>query len=129
MSDFIKMVKFNEAGLTPAIAQDFRSKKVLMLAWMSKESLLKTLQTGSAVYFSRSRNCLWHKGETSGQYQIVREVFLDCDCDSILLFVEQIKGIACHTGRPSCFFRKFDDTGWRIIEVEEAMGVENERKD
>ena len=117
MSDFVRVIRFNSSGLVPAIAQDFKSKQVLMLAWMSKESVLKTLETGSVVYFSRSRNCLWHKGETSGQYQIVKEIFLDCDNDALLLFVEQIKGIACHTGRPSCFFRKLSKNGWHITEV------------
>ena len=116
MSDFVELVRFNSSGLVPSIAQDFRSKQVLMLAYMSKESLLKTLETGSAVYFSRSRNCLWKKGETSGHYQIVKEIFLDCDNDALLLFVEQIKGIACHTGRPSCFFRRLGRDGWQITE-------------
>ena len=120
MLDFINSVKFNSSGLIPSIAQDFKSKKVLMLAWMSRESLLKTLETGSVVYFSRSRNCLWHKGETSGQYQVIKEIFLDCDSDAILLFVEQMKGIACHTGRPSCFFRKLGKNGWSITEIEKS---------
>ena len=117
MSDFVELIRFNSSGLVPSIAQDFRSKQVLMLAYMSKESLLKTLETGSAVYFSRSRNCLWSKGETSGHYQIVKEIFLDCDNDALLLFVEQIKGIACHTGRPSCFFRKLSKDGLQITEA------------
>ena len=121
MSDFVELVRFNSAGLVPSIAQDYTSKQVLMLAWMSKESLLKTMETGSAVYFSRSRNCLWHKGETSGQYQIVKEIFLDCDSDALLLFVEQIKGIACHTGRPSCFFRKLSKNSWQITEVDKGI--------
>ena len=118
MSDFVELVRFNSSGLVPSIAQDFKSKQVLMLAYMSKESLLKTLETGSAVYFSRSRNCLWNKGETSGHYQIVKEIFLDCDNDALLLFVEQIKGIACHTGRPSCFFKKLSKNGWQITEAD-----------
>ena len=118
MSDFVELVRFNSSGLVPSIAQDFRSKQVLMLAYMSKESLLKTLETGFAVYFSRSRNCLWNKGETSGHYQIVKEIFLDCDNDALLLFVEQIKGIACHTGRPSCFFKKLSKNGWQITEAD-----------
>ena len=121
MSDFVELVRFNSSGLVPSIAQDFKSKQVLMLAWMSKESLLKTLETGFAVYFSRSRNCLWKKGETSGQYQIVKEIFLDCDNDALLLFVEQIKGIACHTGRPSCFFRRLGRHGWQFTEVDEVI--------
>ena len=92
-----------------------------MLAWMSKESLLKTMETGFAVYFSRSRNCLWKKGETSGQYQIVKEIFLDCDNDALLLFVEQKKGIACHTGKPSCFFRKLSKDGWETTETDKVI--------
>lgn len=121
MSDFVELVRFNSSGLVPSIAQDFRSKQVLMLAYMSKESLLKTLETGSAVYFSRSRNCLWNKGETSGHYQIVKEIFLDCDNDALLLFVEQIKDIACHTGRPSCFFKKLSKSGWQITEADKFI--------
>lgn len=124
MSDFVELIRFNSSGLVPSIAQDFRSKRVLMLAWMSKESLLKTLETGSAVYFSRSRNCLWTKGETSGQYQIVKEIFLDCDNDALLLYVEQIKGIACHTGRPSCFFKRMGEDGWQISEAEKGIRSE-----
>ena len=121
MLEFVEIIRFNSSGLVPAIAQDFKSKQVLMLAWMSKESVLKTLDAGSAVYFSRSRNCLWHKGETSGQYQIVKEIFLDCDNDVLLLIVEQIKGIACHTGRPSCFFKKLTKNGWEIIEADKVF--------
>ena len=124
MSDFVELVRFNSSGLVPSIAQDFRSKQVLMLAYMSKESLLKTLETGSAVYFSRSRNCLWNKGETSGHYQIVKEIFLDCDNDALLLFVEQIKGIACHTGRPSCFFKKLSKNGWQVAEADKVIRSE-----
>ena len=124
MSDFVELIRFNSSGLVPSIAQDFRSKRVLMLAWMSRESLLKTLETGSAVYFSRSRNCLWTKGETSGQYQIVKEIFLDCDNDALLLYVEQIKGIACHTGRPSCFFKRMGEDGWQISEAEKGIRSE-----
>ena len=124
MSDFVELIRFNSSGLVPSIAQDFRSKQVLMLAWMSKESLLKTLETGSAVYFSRSRNCLWTKGKTSGQYQIVKEIFLDCDNDALLLYVEQIKGIACHTGRPSCFFKRVGEDGLQISEA--GKGIRSE---
>ena len=118
MSEFVEVIRFNSSGLVPAIAQDFKSKQVLMPTWISLDSVLKTLETGSAVYFSRSRNCLWKKGETSGHYQIVKEIFLDCDNDALLLFVEQIKGIACHTGRPSCFFKKLSKNGWQITEAD-----------
>ncbi|MBD7913012.1 MULTISPECIES: phosphoribosyl-AMP cyclohydrolase [Clostridium] len=92
-------------GLIPAIVQDFKSNEVLMLAYMSKESLIKTLEGETAWYFSRSRDELWNKGATSGHYQYVKEVRIDCDNDTILLLVEQM-GAACHTGNRSCFFRK-----------------------
>ena len=91
-------------GLVPAIVQDYQSKEVLMLAYMSEESLQKTIETKVATYFSRSRNALWVKGETSGHFQYVKDILFDCDCDTILLMVEQI-GVACHTGRYSCFYR------------------------
>jgi phosphoribosyl-AMP cyclohydrolase len=96
-------------GLLPAIAQDADSGQVLMLAWMNQEAYEETLRTGRAVYFSRSRNKLWRKGEESGNVQQVREVFLDCDADTILLKVHQIGGAACHEGYASCFFRRIKD--------------------
>ena len=103
MTDFLNKLKFNEQGLIAAIAQDYNSNQILMQAWMSKESLQQTLETGFATYFSRSRGSLWKKGETSGNLQKVKEIFTDCDFDSILLKVEQ-QGPACHTGATSCFF-------------------------
>lgn len=99
-------VCFDDDGLLPAIAQDAESGRVLMVAWMNREALLETVRTGHAVYFSRSRQRLWHKGESSGHTQIVKEVRLDCDGDVILLLVTQIGDIACHTGRQSCFYRQ-----------------------
>ncbi len=93
-------------GLIAAIAQDATSKEVLMLAWMNEEAYEKTLESGEAHYFSRSRKCLWHKGATSGHIQKVRSLMLDCDNDALLLLVEQVGGIACHTGVPSCFFQE-----------------------
>ena len=107
MLNMIKDLKFNESGLIPAITQDYRTDEVLMLAWMSAESLQKTLETGKVHYFSRSRQSLWLKGETSGHFQFVKSISFDCDGDTILLKVEQV-GAACHTGHRSCFFRKFE---------------------
>ena len=101
-------INFNEAGLIPAIAQDIETNEILMVAWMNKEAFELTLEKKQAVYFSRSRNKLWFKGEESGNMQIVKDVFTDCDNDVILLKVEQLGGIACHTGRESCFFQKID---------------------
>jgi phosphoribosyl-AMP cyclohydrolase len=108
--DWLSAVTFDENGLIPAIAQDARNGTVLMVAWMNIESLTETAATGRAVYWSRSRKRLWRKGEESGHVQIVHEIRLDCDGDVILLKVEQQGGIACHTGRYSCFFRRLDGT-------------------
>ena len=101
-------IKFNSNGLVPAIAQDHMDGAVLMMAYMNKESIQKTLEIGQAVYFSRSRNELWHKGLTSGHFQNVKEFYLDCDNDTVLMKVEQIGDIACHTGARSCFYNKID---------------------
>jgi phosphoribosyl-AMP cyclohydrolase len=102
-------------GLVPAIAQDAVSGEVLMLAWMNREAYDETLRTGRAVYFSRSRQKLWRKGEESGHVQEVREVYLDCDADTILLKVHQVGGAACHEGYASCFFRKVEPDGVRVV--------------
>jgi len=101
-------INFNEAGLIPAIAQDYETNEILMVAWMNLEAFELTLEKKQAVYFSRSRNKLWFKGEESGNMQIVKDVYTDCDNDVILLKVQQVGGIACHTGRESCFFQKID---------------------
>ena len=101
-------INFNEVGLIPAIAQDIETNEILMVAWMNKEAFELTLEKKQAVYFSRSRNKLWFKGEESGNMQIVKDVYTDCDSDVILLKVEQVGGIACHTGRESCFFQKIN---------------------
>ena len=101
-------INFNEAGLIPAIAQDYETNEILMVAWMNIEAFELTLEKKQAVYFSRSRNKLWYKGEESGNMQIVKDVYTDCDNDVILLKVQQVGGIACHTGRESCFFQKID---------------------
>jgi len=101
----------------PAIAQDAATQQVLMVAWMNREALQETVDTGKAVYYSRSRARLWRKGEESGHTQLVKEIRLDCDADVILLQVEQIGGIACHTGRAHCFFRKLNESGqWQDSE-------------
>lgn len=109
-------VKWNEQGLVPAIAQDWQTGQVLMVAWMNKQALQRTVQRGEAVYWSRSRQKLWHKGESSGHQQRVKEIRLDCDSDVILLKVEQLGGIACHTGRNSCFYRQWRDGQWQSVE-------------
>ena len=112
MSDWLDEVPWNEQGLIPVVTQDFASGRVLTLAWMSQEALRQTVEKKEAVYWSRSRNRLWRKGEQSGHVQRVVEIRLDCDADAILLRVEQAGGIACHTGRESCFFRKLENGRW-----------------
>ncbi len=110
-------IKWNEAGLVPAIAQDADTGTVLMMAWMNRDALAETLETQRAVYYSRSRKRLWRKGEQSGHYQKVSDVRLDCDGDTVLLQVTQHGGIACHTGRYSCFYRGYNGEQWRAIEA------------
>jgi phosphoribosyl-AMP cyclohydrolase len=105
-------VPWNAEGLITAVAQDAASGRILMVAWMNREALAATVAQGEAVYWSRSRRRLWHKGEESGHVQKVREVRLDCDADAVLLQVEQVAGIACHTGRESCFYRKLESGKW-----------------
>lgn len=110
-------VNWNEQGLVAAIAQDAQSREILMMAWMNAEALEKTISSGRAVYWSRSRAKLWHKGEESGHHQDVKEIRLDCDEDVIILLVEQHGGIACHTGRRSCFYRRWEDGDWQTVEA------------
>ncbi len=110
--EWLDKVKWDANGLVPAIAQEAGSGRVLMVAWMNRAALEQTVAGGEAVYWSRSRRRMWHKGEESGHVQKVREVRLDCDEDVILLSVEQVGGIACHTGRNSCFFQKYEDGRW-----------------
>ena len=112
-------VLWDERGLIPVIAQEAASGDVLMFAWMNREALQKTAELGQAVYFSRSRNRLWHKGEESGHFQTVHEIRLDCDSDVVLLKITQQghePGIACHTGRHSCFFSLYQDGQWVVTE-------------
>ena len=119
--NWLTSIKFNTDGLIPAIAQDYDTGRILMMAWMNAESLQLTAKTQTAVYFSRSRNQLWHKGETSGHTQQVHDIRLDCDADVIVLSVTQIGGIACHTGRESCFYQRLDMTGaepvWQTVDA------------
>jgi phosphoribosyl-AMP cyclohydrolase len=113
---WLSAIHWNSDGLVPAIAQDAATGRILMMAWMNAEALQLTAELGQAVYFSRSRNKLWHKGETSGHIQQVHEIRLDCDADVIVLSVEQIGEIACHTGRHSCFYRVLKAGQWHIVE-------------
>ncbi|SHE19081.1 Phosphoribosyl-AMP cyclohydrolase [Bathymodiolus brooksi thiotrophic gill symbiont] len=111
----LEKIRFDETGLIPAIAQDFETGEILMFAWMNKEALLLTIEKQQAIYYSRSRKKLWFKGEESGHTQLIKEIYTDCDNDVILLKVAQIGGIACHTGRKSCFFQKLDNNKWQTI--------------
>lgn len=126
---WLEQVKWTEDGLVPVIAQEKGSQQVLMFAWMNREALRMTAETGRAVYWSRSRNKLWRKGEESGHIQKVYEIRLDCDEDVVLLTVEQVGGIACHTGRHHCFFRTLVNGEWRtdqpvLKQPEEIYGHE-----
>ena len=115
MKDLLAGLKFDAAGLIPVIAQQHDSGEVLMLAWMNREAIEETLATGCVCYWSRSRRRLWRKGETSGQVQRLVEMRLDCDADTLLIRVDQT-GVACHTGRRSCFFRRIEDGKLREVE-------------
>lgn len=115
-NQWLNEIAWDAQGLVPAIAQDAETGDVLMFAWMNRDSLLETVRTGEAVYFSRSRNRLWHKGEESGHTQKVHEIRLDCDNDVILLKIDQHGGMACHTGRRSCFFSRLVDGQWTAVE-------------
>jgi phosphoribosyl-AMP cyclohydrolase len=112
----VKDITWNEQGLIPAIAQDWQSGEVLMLAWMNRDALQLTIDEGRAIYWSRSRQALWRKGEESGHVQRLKELRIDCDADTVLLKVEQVGGIACHTGRRACFFQRLEDGAWHITD-------------
>jgi phosphoribosyl-AMP cyclohydrolase len=114
--DWLDDIQWTADGLVPAIAQDATDGRILMMAWMNREALQLTAQTGTAVYWSRSRGKLWHKGEESGHRQRISEIRLDCDNDVIVLQVEQIGGIACHTGRRSCFYQRLENDRWVAVE-------------
>ncbi len=113
---WLNKVNWSEDGLVPAIAQDAENGDILMVAWMNRDALKQTVQLGEAVYWSRSRKKLWHKGEESGHTQKVKEIRLDCDEDVVLLKIEQVGGIACHTGRRSCFFQRLDKGKWVAVD-------------
>ncbi|MFA7679532.1 MAG: phosphoribosyl-AMP cyclohydrolase [Pigmentiphaga sp.] len=120
---WLDQVKFDEQGLVPGIAQDAESGKVVMFAYMNRESLLETVKTGNATYWSRSRNKLWRKGEESGHVQRIQELRLDCDGDVILMRIEQVGGIACHTGRERCFYNRLEqrDGVWRWVVTDPVL--------
>lgn len=115
-SDWLDHIQWTADGLVPVIAQDAETGRVLMFAWMNRESLALTAAEGHAVYWSRSRNKLWRKGEESGHIQRVKEIRMDCDNDVLLLRVEQLGNIACHTGRHSCFFQRLQDGAWTAVD-------------
>lgn len=115
-ADWLEELKWNDDGLIPAIALDHKTGKVLMVAWMNREALQLTVQEQRAIYWSRSRKKLWRKGEESGHVQTLHELRLDCDADVITMTVEQLGGIACHTGRESCFYRVYKDGKWVAVD-------------
>lgn len=115
-ADWLKQIKWTDDGLVPAIAQDHQSGKVLMLAWMNAESLRLSVEEGRAIYWSRSRQKLWRKGEESGHVQKLHDIRLDCDADALVLMVEQVGGIACHTGRQSCFYLSLQEGQWQAAD-------------
>ena len=116
---WLEEIKWDEDGLVPAIAQETGTGKILMMAWMNRESLELSVKEGRAIYWSRSRNKLWRKGEESGHVQTIKDIRLDCDNDVVLLEVEQIGGIACHTGRHNCFYKQLQNEKW--VEVEAVI--------
>ena len=116
MLSYLDEVNWNKDGLVPVISQDATSGRILMQAWANRKALQTAIQEGRAVYWSRSRNALWRKGEESGNVQKLVDVYLDCDNDTLCYKVEQIGGIACHTGRESCFFQKFSNDKWEILD-------------
>ena len=117
MSSFLDQVAWNSDGLVPAIAQDAESGQILMVAWMNREALELSVSESRAVYWSRSRQKLWRKGEESGNVQLLKELRLDCDNDVIMMQVEQLGGIACHTGRVSCFYSVLRDGEWQAVDA------------
>lgn len=116
MTTWLDQIRWTDDGLVPVIAQEESTGQILMFAWMNRESLTLTAEKGEAVYWSRSRNKLWHKGEESGHVQRVKSIRTDCDNDVVLITIEQVGGIACHTGRHSCFYQQLQDGQWRAVE-------------
>jgi phosphoribosyl-AMP cyclohydrolase len=128
-TDPLDLVRYDANGLVAAIAQQFDTGEVLMMAWMNREALAETLATGRVCYWSRSRGGLWRKGETSGQHQVVKDLRIDCDGDTVLLLVDQT-GVACHTGRRSCFYRSIrNGTAETVLEVETSPEILYGKKD
>ena len=117
MTDWLDEINWNADGLVPAIAQDHKTGRVLMMAWMNREALSLTATEQRAIYWSRSRGKLWRKGEESGHVQKLHELRLDCDADVVILMVEQLGGIACHTGRESCFYRVYEHGVWKTVDA------------
>lgn len=113
--NWLNEVNWSDDGLIPVVTQEASSNLVLMVAWMDRNALKLTIETGKAVYWSRTRKKIWHKGEESGHFQQVKEIYLDCDKDVLLLMVEQVGGIACHTGRHNCFFNKLENKQWVVV--------------
>ena len=125
IDEIVSQLRFDDKGLITAVAQDYRTGEILMLAHMNEESFRKTVETGEAVYWSRSRKKLWHKGEESGNVQKIRELLIDCDGDAIVMKIDQVGDAACHTGNRSCFYRKLDngtliDVGVRIFDPDKV---------
>lgn len=116
MSSWLDQIKWNEDGLIPAVAQDVASGRILMQAWVNRDSLAVAAKEGIAVYWSRSRQALWRKGESSGHSQELVDILLDCDADSLIYRVRQQGGIACHTGRESCFYRRLNGQEWQVVD-------------
>ena len=112
ISNLISDIKWDDRGLVTVVVQDYRSDKILMVAWANEAAVIKSIESGRACFWSRSRRALWLKGESSGHYQLIKDIYLDCDGDSLVFKVEQVGGIACHTGRNSCFFKRLDKGRW-----------------
>jgi phosphoribosyl-AMP cyclohydrolase len=112
ISNLISDIKWDDRGLVTVVVQDYRSDKILMVAWANEAAVIKSIENGRACFWSRSRRALWLKGESSGHYQLIKDIYLDCDGDSLVFKVEQVGGIACHTGRNSCFFKRLDKGRW-----------------
>ena len=112
ISNPISDIKWDDRGLVTVVVQDYRSDKILMVAWANEAAVIKSIENGRACFWSRSRRALWLKGESSGHYQLIKDIYLDCDGDSLVFKVEQVGGIACHTGRNSCFFKRLDKGRW-----------------
>jgi phosphoribosyl-AMP cyclohydrolase len=124
MKSVFEEIKWDTSGLVPAIAQQYDTGKVLMVAWMNREALTKTIDEGRAIYYSRSRKKIWRKGEESGHIQVLKELRIDCDSDVVLMQVDQVGGIACHTGRHACFYKQYENGQW--VDVEPVLKSEAE---